>query len=101
MRYKLFHIVPALILALLFLDLSTTSAYTDISPANPTVGYQHPEIISFLKNDPDYFRIDTRTDIAALWQPDTAALVGLQDVGGIVNPLALSACVSWRAHKGA
>lgn len=38
-------------------------------------------------------RIDTLTDIQALWQPDTAALVGLQDVGGIANPLLLA---GWR-----
>jgi hypothetical protein len=35
------------------------------------------------------FRIDTRTGIDDLWQPDTAAIYGLEDVGGIVNPLAL------------
>ena len=91
----------ALMIALLFLDLSAVSAYTDISPTDPTVGYQHPEIIAFLKNDPDLFRIDTRTDIAGLWQPDTAALVGLQDVGGIANPLTLSAWQQlWDATGG-
>ncbi len=36
------------------------------------------------------FRIDARTDIDDLWQPDTAALVGLRDVWGIVNPLLLT-----------
>ena len=78
-----------LMLGLLFFDLAATSAYTDISPSDPTVGYQHPEIIEFLQRDPALFRIDTRTDIEGLWQPDTAALVGLQDVGGIANPLVL------------
>jgi len=79
----------ALMLGLLFFDLSATGAYTDISPSDPTVGYQHPEIVEFLQRDPEIFRIDTRTDIEGLWQPDTAALVGLQDVGGIANPLVL------------
>jgi hypothetical protein len=78
-----------LMIGLLFFDLSATSAYTDISPSDPTVGYQHPEIVEFLQRDPELFRIDTRTDIEGLWQPDTAALVGLQDVGGIANPLIL------------
>ena len=36
------------------------------------------------------FRIDARTGIDDLWQPDTAALVGLRDVWGIVNPLLLT-----------
>jgi hypothetical protein len=35
------------------------------------------------------FRIDTRTGIDDVWQPDMAALYGLEDVGGIVNPLVL------------
>jgi hypothetical protein len=79
----------ALMIAWLFFDLSATGAYTDVSSNSPTAGYRHPEITAFLKNDPDLFRIDTRTDIAGLWQPDAAALYGLQDVGGVANPLAL------------
>ncbi|NJN36512.1 MAG: YfhO family protein [Nitrospiraceae bacterium] len=78
-----------MLIAPYFFELSATSAYTDISPTAPTQGFQHPELIAFLKSDPDLFRIDTRTDIAGLWQPDTAALYGLQDVGGIDNPLIL------------
>lgn len=80
--------------ALLFFDLSATGAYTDISPSDPTQGFQHPELVAFLRNTPGPVRIDTLTDIQALWQPDTAALVGLQDVGGIANPLMLE---GWRA----
>ncbi len=38
---------------------------------------------------PTHFRIDSDTDIAGLWQPDTAALYGLEDVAGIANPLSL------------
>jgi Bacterial membrane protein YfhO len=83
------NLFAGLIIALLFFELSATSAYTDISPTPPTQGFQHPELVAFLQNDPDRFRIDTRTDIASLWQPDTAALHGLQDVGGIANPLLL------------
>ncbi len=41
-------------------------------------------------SSPNPFRIDARTDIDDLWQPDTAALAGLRDVWGIVNPLLLT-----------
>jgi len=78
-----------LLTGLLYFDLAATGAYTDISSTDPTQGFQHPEIVDFLRADPDLFRIDTRTGIEHLWQPDTAALVGLQDVGGVANPLAL------------
>jgi hypothetical protein len=83
------NVFVVLLLLLLFLDLSSTSAYTDISPTDPTRGYQHPEMINFLKNDPDLFRIDSNTGIEGLWQPNSAALHGLQDVQGVANPLVL------------
>lgn len=80
-----------LLIGLLFFELSANGgAYSDISPSDPTVGYRHPELVEFLRNDPELFRIDTRTDIALFWQPDAAALHGLQDVWGVANPLLLS-----------
>lgn len=82
-----------LLTILLFLDLSSAGAYTDISSVDPTTGFQQDAIAEFLHGDGDRFRIDTRTDIQDLWQPDTAALYGLEDVGGIVNPLSLR---QWR-----
>jgi hypothetical protein len=89
-----------LLIALLFFDLSSAGAYTDISPNDPTTGFNHPAIVDFLRADSaregaQPFRIDTRTDIQDLWQPDTAALYGLEDVGGIVNPLSLR---QWQAQ---
>lgn len=81
----------ALIAALLYFELAATGAYTDVSPQDPTTGFDQQAIVDFLRADPDHFRIDTRTDIEALWQPDTAALYGLDDVGGIANPLGLTA----------
>ena len=91
----------ALLIALLFFELAAAGAYTDISPSDPTRGFQHPEIVEFLRADPDLFRIDTDTDIAALWQPDTAALADLQDVHGVANPLLLrSARDFWQSTGG-
>ena len=78
--------------------------------------FEHPQIVAFLQEQagavPDcaptetercparrylplspssrgLFRIDTRTGIFDLWQPNTAALTGLHDVWGISNPLEL------------
>jgi hypothetical protein len=78
-----------LMIGLLFFDLSATGAYTDIAPENPARTFDHPELVGFLQADPERFRIDTRTDIADLWQPDAAALHGLEDVWGVANPLML------------
>lgn len=96
-----FGAFSALMIALLFVELAAAGAYTDISESDPTQGFQHDAVVAFLRSDPDLFRIDTRTDLGNVWQPDTAAVVGLQDVGGVVNPLALRSYVDfWEATGG-
>ena len=86
--------------ALLFLELAATGAYVDISESDPTAGFDHPAIVDYLRGDPELFRIDSDTDIAGLWQPDTAALYGLQDIAGIANPLALRSVQDYLASTG-
>ena len=96
-----FGIFAALTIGLLFLELATAGAYTDIAEADPAQRFSQPEIVDFLRSDSDLFRIDTRTDLESLWQPDTAALAGLQDVGGVANPLALRSFVDfWESIGG-
>jgi hypothetical protein len=96
-----FAAFSALMIALLYIELAAAGAYTDISESDPTQSFQHDAVIAFLRSDPDRFRIDTRTDLQGLWQPDTAALAGLQDVGGIDNPLALRSYTDfWEATGG-
>ena len=95
------HLFAALAVALLFVDLSATGAYTDIGETDPARNFAQPEIVDFLRAQPGPFRIDTLTDIDDLWQPDAAALHGLQDVGGIANPLALAHWAAlWEATGG-
>jgi hypothetical protein len=113
------RIFAGLLTALLLIEVGATGAYTDISPDDPTRGFHHREIVQFLQGEwnadnadsadqrgseksaqsvvsassassANPFRIDARTDIDDLWQPDTAALAGLRDVWGIVNPLLLT-----------
>lgn len=75
---------------LVFFDLASLGAYADLGHEPPTEGYQHPAIVQFLQAEPGLFRIDSRTDVAASWQPDTALLAGLYDVGGVDNPLVVA-----------
>jgi hypothetical protein len=75
---------------LVFVDLATVGAYTDLGHSPPTDGYNHPQVLDFLKSDPGFFRIDSRTDVAAVWQPDLALMAGLYDVGGVDNPLVVA-----------
>jgi hypothetical protein len=80
----------SLAVGLITLDLFSMGAYTDLEHNDPTVGFQHPEAIEFLKSDPDYYRIDTGTDVWDVWQPDASLLCGVFDVSGIWNPLELA-----------
>jgi hypothetical protein len=76
--------------ALVFFDLASVGAYTDLGHEAPTIGYQHPAIVEFLHAEPGAFRIDSRTDVAGSWQPNMALLAGLYDVGGVDNPLVVA-----------
>jgi hypothetical protein len=82
--------VGALAAGLIFLDVASLGANIDVGSADPSRTFDHPAIISFLKSDGSLFRIDTRTNIWHLWQPDTPLLYDLYDVSGVVNPLILA-----------
>ena len=79
-----------LAVGLIFLDLASVGAYTDLGTEPPTTGFDHPQIVEFLQDDPGFFRIDSRTDVWGDWQPSLALLAGLDDVGGIDNPLVVA-----------
>jgi hypothetical protein len=79
-----------LAVALVFLDLATVGAYTDLGREPPTTGYEHPGIVEFLKSEPGAFRIDSRTDVWSHWQPNMALLAGMYDVSGVDNPLVVA-----------
>lgn len=79
-----------LAVALIFVDVASLGAYQDMGEQNPAAAFEQGSIAAFLTSQPGPFRIDTRTQIDALWQPDTALLYGLEDVNGIVNPLVLA-----------
>jgi len=80
--------VAALAIALIFIDLASTGAYNDLGSSDPTATFEQPEIVAFLQQagGDEPFRIDARTGVDQLWQPNTALLVGLDDVWGGDNP---------------
>lgn len=87
-------------IGLIFFDLSSTGSYIDLGTSDPTARFHQPAIVAFLRSDHSVFRIDTRTDIDRWWQPDTALLHGLYDVGGIVNPLAMRDTIRYWGSLG-
>jgi hypothetical protein len=89
-----------LAVGLIAVDLASTGAYVDLGQHDPTLGFHHPTAVEFLEADSDYYRIDTRTDVWELWQPDLSLLHGVQDVWGVVNPLTLADYNRYWEHMG-
>ena len=86
---------------LVLLDLASLGAYQDLGGKNPSLGFEQPAIAGYLAGQAGGpYRIDTRTDIESLWQPDTALLYGLEDVGGVANPLALADATRYWENLG-
>jgi len=82
--------VGLLAVVVIVFDLAIQGASTELEFNDPTSGFEHQEAIGFLKSDPDYFRIDTRTEVWDAWQPDLSLMHGIFDVWGIYNPLVLA-----------
>lgn len=84
----------ALLAGLVVLDLFSAHAAFNPTTADLTAGFRHAEIVAALHAAPGPIRLDTNTGTPDLWQPSTAALLGLQDIGGAFNPLGLTSYVT-------
>jgi hypothetical protein len=82
------RILAVLAVTLIFLDLASTGAYNDLGDTDPSESFRQPAIVAFLQQaeDGEPFRIDARTGVDQLWQPNTALLTNLDDVWGGDNP---------------
>jgi hypothetical protein len=76
-----------LLVGLLAVDLIALGSTLEIEPNDPTLGFQHQDVVDFLRQDPALYRIEAT---GGAWQPDAALAHGLYDVGGIFNPLGLA-----------
>ncbi|MFQ5873742.1 MAG: YfhO family protein, partial [Dehalococcoidia bacterium] len=81
--------IGLLAVALIALDLFSMGAYTEIERRDPTANFHHPAAIAFLKADQSYYRIDTRTEVWDVWQPNLSLIQDIFDVWGIYNPSVL------------
>jgi hypothetical protein len=82
---------------LLAADLVGLGSTLEIERCNPTLGFDHPDVVAFLGEDPSLFRID---NAAQAWQPDAALTHGLYDIGGLYNPLGLAPYQAYRWAVG-
>jgi hypothetical protein len=82
---------------LLAVDLLGLGSKVEIEHGNPTLGFDHPGVVAFLRQDPSLFRVD---DAAEAWQPDAALMHGLYDIAGVYNPLGLAPYQAYRWAVG-
>jgi hypothetical protein len=76
-----------LLMGLLATDLIVLGSTLEIEPNDPTLGFQHQDVVDFLRQDVSLYRIEAT---AGAWQPDAALVHGLYDVDGVFNPLGLA-----------
>ncbi|MBI5563809.1 MAG: YfhO family protein [Chloroflexi bacterium] len=87
-------------IALVFLaamELIALGSTVEVERNDPTLGYQHQAVIDFLRADGNVFRIE---NASSAWQPDAALMHGLNDIGGIFNPLGLANYETYRGGMG-
>jgi hypothetical protein len=82
---------------LLAVDLIGLGSTVEIEPHDPTLGFEHHDVVAFLQQDPSQFRIESTSGV---WQPDAALVHGLYDVGGVYNPLGLAPYEAYRWATG-
>lgn len=82
---------------LLAVDLIGLGSTLEAEPNDPTLGFSHQDVVAFLRQDPNIFRIEATTGD---WQPNAALAHGLYDIGGVYNPLELAPYQAYRWAVG-
>ena len=78
--------------ALLVLDLFSPNSHFNPTGDDLLTGYAQPGALDLLRGGtgaPAYYRMDSDTDVAVVWQPLLGTLAGIPDAGGLYNPLEL------------
>ncbi|HET7378298.1 MAG TPA: YfhO family protein, partial [Anaerolineae bacterium] len=86
-----------LLIGLASFELIAFGSTIEIDANDPTLNFKHPQVVEFLHSDPNLYRIDNTSNV---WQPDAALVNGLDDIGGIFNPLSLANYETYRGGMG-
>lgn len=92
--------IGLLAVLLVAFDLISAGHDLEINTTDPTVGYRHPIVIEFLRQDGDLYRVDTDTNVWDVWQPNAAPLHGIFEVQGGQHPMMLSSFRTYWSELG-
>jgi hypothetical protein len=89
----------AVAVALIVVDLYGNNGALNPTTIDPTSGFQHLAVNSYLDQNLGSERIDTVTGVEDVWQPDASALYGYRSVWGVYDPLTiLDYYWFWKVH---
>jgi hypothetical protein len=81
---------PAVAVALIVVDLFGNNGSINPTPDDPTTGFQHPAVVSYLDKNLGAARVDTVTGVEDVWQPDAPALYSYRSLWGLFDPLTIA-----------
>jgi hypothetical protein len=87
-RLAMRWVSPAAV-GLVALDLAVAGANFNPTTDDLLTGFRQDQLVAFLRQGVGDGRIDLRTGVADVVQPDLPILAGLDDVSGLFNPLTL------------
>ena len=87
------------IVAVVFLDLLVAGSRMHPTHTNLTEGFEHVNIVNFLKQDSDLYRVDSVTGINNIVQPNFGNIHQIPGVWGLPTPFALADYYwYWKKH---
>ncbi len=96
-RPRLREWLLALSLALVVLDLFSANASHNPTTEDFLSGYDHPEVLSLLRQEQEPYRLDAKSQIedawgyaGNAWQLNLTLIQGIDDVTGMHNPMTLA-----------
>ena len=101
-RYPRFRpALPLLAIALLTVDPMSAGIRFNPGKGDVLAGYQHSEVVKFLRKQPGEFRIDAFTDVGGVWAPNLPFIERIDAAtGSPINPLLLRRYDDYFANLG-
>lgn len=76
--------------AIIVVDLFSANSGYNPTTEDILAGFEHREVVQYLKEQREPARVDSVTNIWDVWQPDITLLNQIDDVQGIFNPMLLA-----------
>ncbi|HLB12855.1 MAG TPA: YfhO family protein, partial [Dehalococcoidia bacterium] len=82
--------IPWLAMGALVADLFSAGWAYNTTTDDILAGFNHPQVVRFLQEDREPYRIDSATNVWDVWQPSTNLNYDIGDVQGLFNPMTLN-----------